>query len=173
MTCHMCKRDFVHLQQHIRDIHDPVYYPCPHCVKSFYRKGNLKEHIKKVHCEERTIKEAKDVEKRKLYKYVCKECGKRFKLLHQLKNHIDGMHSENYYQCPHCVERFTWWSSYCGHINLEHGPLVLRRRCGEGRKLLKYVKENSLSLAVLQEEDRKNIDLYKQYIEKHRRKYTE
>ncbi len=173
MTCHMCQRDFVDLQRHISDVHHPVYYPCPHCVKSFSSKSNLKIHIRMLHCEERKIKELEDIEKRKSYRYGCDVCGKRFKGLRLLQQHTKGMHSETYYQCPHCVEKFTWLRSYQKHIKLEHGPLVLKRRCGEGRKLLQYIKENSLSLGVLQEEDRENIELYKQYIQKHRRKYTE
>ncbi len=173
MNCHKCEKNFINLEYHIQQVHNPVYYPCPHCVKSLNSKYTLKDHIKRMHCEERKLKEVEDIEKRKEYHFVCDECGKRFKLLCQLKQHIQGMHSENYYQCDECVEKFTWRKCYLRHIKLKHGPFVFKRRCGKGRKLLKYVKENNIPLNALKEEDRENIALYREYLEKHKRKYTE
>ena len=49
--CDLCfktfQSDFV--EEHKRQVHGKVRYPCGHCDNTFVKKQSLKEHIKKVH----------------------------------------------------------------------------------------------------------------------------
>ncbi len=97
--CDICKRFYVNIGQHIRDKHEPVYYPCDQCVKKFKRKGDMETHKRSVHSQEREEEILKDHEKREEYNFPCHICKKRFRVRQYLNAHVEGCHPTQFFKC--------------------------------------------------------------------------
>ena len=69
------------------------------------------------------------------------------------------------FQCPLCIKRFKWKNSLSKHLNETHqnSPLAYEKRLAEGKKLLDFMVEECVPVAVMPYEDMKLVNLYRQF----------
>ncbi len=171
--CDICKRFYVNIGQHIRDKHEPVYYPCDQCVKKFKRKGDMETHKRSVHSQEREEEILKDHEKREEYNFPCHICKKRFRVRQYLNAHVEGCHPTQFFKCSVCVKVFTRRGDLKRHQKVSHEQFLYERRCGNGRESWKLAVDLCIPFAVMPKEDVENIELYHHYLETRRKRYDD
>ncbi|XP_076051363.1 uncharacterized protein LOC143031439 isoform X2 [Oratosquilla oratoria] len=86
---------------------EKMQYNCPQCNMAFYQKGDLKDHIKKTHTEDKPRK--------------CTFCHAAFSWPSDLKVHIRTHTGERPYQCSLCDAAFTTSGSLKVHIRTHTG----------------------------------------------------
>ena len=95
-TVEGCAKSFANssgLFLHKKTAHDGVYHECPECGKRFGQKGNMNQHFKSVHGEEKT--------------YKCDKCGVLFDTNPHLTRHIKAVHDRiRAFKCEHCAKSF-------------------------------------------------------------------
>ncbi|XP_076037756.1 uncharacterized protein LOC143023130 [Oratosquilla oratoria] len=86
---------------------EEMQYHCPQCNMAFYQKGDLEDHIKKIHMED------------KLHK--CTFCHAAFSQPGDLKEHIRTHTVEKPYKCSLCIASFKASGQLKLHIRTHTG----------------------------------------------------
>ena len=110
-VCKMTLEDPRALEAHKKAQHS--FGSCHYCGKSFFVKGDLINHIEKMH-------EGKANEK----SLMCEICSKSFNTIFQLKTH-KVIHQEKQLKCQVCPKAFHWKSSLESHMiacHMNTGP---------------------------------------------------
>ncbi|XP_043085659.1 gastrula zinc finger protein XlCGF49.1 [Puntigrus tetrazona] len=90
-------------------------FSCPHCGKSYRRKGDLKEHMG-VHSER---------------PYACLQCGKSYTQKINLQNHLLIHNGEKPFTCQQCDKSFTRKGDLKKHIIVHFGERPFTcQQCG-------------------------------------------
>merc|ERR1712176_1167514 len=94
--CSYCEKKFQAkklLSRHVRETHERIKKPCPHCEKEF-AMSNLSRHIRQVHNNEST---------------ECPDCGKAL-TISNLNKHIKSVHKKLKKTCDICNEEVPYSS---------------------------------------------------------------
>lgn len=85
-------------------------FKCPLCPATFFRRFNLKRHIRAAHEKERN--------------YPCSFCDRRFSNASNLKVHVEMKHSENeeFHHCDKCEYKSHSKHNLAQHVR-NHHPL--------------------------------------------------
>jgi KRAB domain-containing zinc finger protein len=95
------------LYNHKKPVHEGVYHECPECGKRFGVKGNMTQHYKMVHEEEKNFK--------------CDKCGLQFSAKHHLTRHVKTVHEKiRAFKCEQCGKSFGHASSRKEHVEGVH-----------------------------------------------------
>ncbi|CAL8137032.1 unnamed protein product [Orchesella dallaii] len=115
----------------MRLIHNQENFICPHCKRSFPRKGNLNTHIVRMHPQ--SHHRGKN----------CPICLKKFQSREQLKNHMRFVHVGRRHTCSYCKASFKQQTHLKEHIASIHKPTPSNcKLCGKVLKNRKYLNEH-------------------------------
>merc|ERR1712115_442756 len=118
------------LDDHIREWH--TEYNCNQYENSYRLKGNLENHIEKVHSKECKIIPESRIEKQN-YESQCDLCKKQFKNKNQLVEHWEEDHETHIYICIHleCRTKYICQKSWKEHMKKNHGIGLNCPQCNE------------------------------------------
>ncbi|KAF2032070.1 hypothetical protein EK21DRAFT_87451 [Setomelanomma holmii] len=118
LICIKCRKSFqrpADLRRHMHQHEDPKFScEAPGCVRTFYRKDKLRDHVDKMH--DGTVTTNKDgslqvgipnetLVPQPATLHICSNCGKHFETQGQLNRHVKT-HSKPY-QCDECEKSFA------------------------------------------------------------------
>ncbi|XP_017078517.1 zinc finger protein 107 isoform X2 [Drosophila eugracilis] len=120
--CSLCDRSFVgrgELSNHIQRVHIGKTHKCTHCDRTFAVLSDLQLHIR-THTGHKP--------------YVCEHCGKAFRLRSQMTLHVTAIHTKiRAFKCTMCPKDFVKKVDLSDHIK---GHLNIRDKicgvCGKG-----------------------------------------
>ena len=104
-SCSHCTKRYTshqRLVEHIRSVHEKLFFSCEHCAKKFSRKDTLKLHLKS-HTESSA--------------YVCDICKKTFLYVKTLQQHVIN-HNSSPNKCDKCGKHFVSRSSLGKHLKI-------------------------------------------------------
>ena len=107
-VCMECGKIFSkrkYLQKHEK-VHNPSFFNCTYCIKTFSTKYNLGEHIKNFHEQCPKFKS-------------CKICKAIFKRQSDLTRH-EKAHTEINYVCEYCDKPFSFKCNLLRHVKSLH-----------------------------------------------------
>ena len=98
--------------------------------------------------------------------FECAACGHRTKTMVGIKSHIQRKHKGILYDCDVCIKRFSQASSLKTHKKLHQDKtkFTYERHLLEGKKLLDFMVDNCVPVAVMPKEDMDLINLYRRYV---------
>ncbi|XP_067625409.1 zinc finger protein OZF-like isoform X2 [Eurosta solidaginis] len=132
-NCQQCQEKEAHcsfrrkkdLDRHIKKVHEPTVYPCPHCERKFKGKKVAENHIRIEHEGEGT--------------FICEECGESVRTKERLVEHM-AIHTGGAFECKDCGKRFARKNYLKKHLEI-HGDKHICGECGAKlttSKALKY-----------------------------------
>lgn len=114
VSCHICGKEVVTLDQHLRVVHGPKRFKCKDCPFAASMTRELDRHISAVHLKN---------------KEICPFCGKKFSNDH-LSNHIKNKHHNvRDKSCDTCKKTFVTNSELKRHVEVVHNGV--RSTCEE------------------------------------------
>uniref|UniRef100_A0A8D8U1W3 Zinc finger protein 808 n=1 Tax=Cacopsylla melanoneura TaxID=428564 RepID=A0A8D8U1W3_9HEMI len=126
-TCAYCKRGFWYMRDrdaHERDEHEAAAptLRCHICVRPFFRKVLVNEHIRLSHPEE--------TRSHGCVSYKCKTCDILLADYAVLEQHVRSEHANNtVYRCSHCDLGLKNMKSLRYHIKMQHGKASQTFEC--------------------------------------------
>ncbi|XP_052862830.1 zinc finger protein 431-like [Anopheles cruzii] len=105
--CKVCSKTF-HAARNLRVhmlIHNKDQHKCPHCLRKFALRSQLKDHIR-THTGEQP--------------FMCKVCSKTFQVASNLHKHM-LIHNKDKHQCPQCSHKCALRSQLKDHIRTHTG----------------------------------------------------
>ena len=108
LSCVFCGKEVseVHMQRHIRSVHQGVRYNCPECDKFFTQERNMKMHVKVIHLRETILS--------------CDQCEYTTLWKDSMHQHIKTKHEGVAYECHICLKSLSSQRQLQKHIEVVH-----------------------------------------------------
>jgi len=120
-ACTFCKMEFPSIYNKLSHMKScsSKKFGCDHCDKKFFRKVDLKAHIRFVSGE--------------LF-FSCKVCSKRCETMSDLKIHIRSHTKEKPFDCSICTKKFRTLAGRSAHLENHVANVIYNCHCGKSFK---------------------------------------
>ena len=102
--CHLCGKKFVqkhHLKAHLQTHEPSRKWKCPVCDQAFQLKGNMQQHLRRVHGPEHM-----PPKKNLNLKYECEHCDMAFYRADHLQRHLRNVHNISIFTKDYDLQQF-------------------------------------------------------------------